>query len=426
MNKKVMIGGIIAIVAISMIAVSILRTTGSTSAFGGGSAYPVKVAGIQKGDISSYISASGVIEEVEKGEVFFDTPLKVLKVLVAEGDKVTKGQKILELDTGSLVSELEKLKTNKGIQELSLNSNVANAEVNRAQSAVNTAERSYNESKKTYTKNKELYASSAISKKELDISENACIQAESALADARAAYKAAVESRSVNKTTAEENMKVMDITIKDLENSMARIAESLVSPIDGVVVTVNVDEGAFTGSMQPTYKIINPEKLQVKAKIKEYDIKNVSVGQNVRITGDAIDKEKNISGKVTAISPVAIVNRTTSGEETVIEVTITVENPDGILKPGLNVTCDVYTVDKKGVIVAPMEMITEDKDGNKLVYVVDTANNAMKETMIKLGINSDMTVEVLEGLKEGDVVILEPQPMYKDGAKVRILEDTEK
>lgn len=426
MNKKVMIGGIIAIVAISLIAVSILRTTGSASAFGGGSGYPVKVAEIQKGDISSYISANGIIEEVEKGEVYFDTPLKVLNVLVAEGDKVTKGQKLLELDTGSMVSELEKLKTNKGIQELSLNSSVSNAEANRAKSTVDTAERAYNDSKKTYDKNKDLYASNAISKSELDISENAVIQAESALSDAREAYKVAVESKNVNKTTAEENIKVMDISIKDLENSIARIAESQLSPIDGVVAAVNVDAGGFTSNMQPVCKIINPDKLQVRAKIKEYDIKNVSVGQKVRITGDAIDKEKNISGKVTAISPVATISRTTSGDETVIEVTITVDNPEGILKPGLNVTCDVYTVDKKGVVVAPMEMITEDKDGNKLVYVVDKENNTMKETMVKLGINSDMTVEVLEGLKEGDVAIIEPQPMYKDGAKIRILEDTEK
>ena len=426
MNKKVVIGSLIGIAAIALITVSIIKNTGSTSAFGGGSAFAVKVAEIQKGDVSSYISANGIIEEVEKGEVFFDTPLKVERVLVAEGEKVTKGQKVLEVDIASLVSELDKLKTNKSIQELSLNSNVADSAVNRAQSAVKNAERNYNDSKKTYTSNKELYASNAISKNELDLSENAYIQSESALADARSDYKVEVESRSINRTTTEENLKIINISIADLETRMEKIGASLVSPIDGVVAALSVEEGAFTSSMQSAFKIINPEKLQVKAKIKEYDIKNISVGQAVRITGDAIDKEKDIPGKVTVISPVAIINRTTSGEETVVEVTITVENTDGVLKPGLNVTCDVYTVDKKGVVVAPMEMITEDKDGNKLVYVVDMENKTMHETMIKLGINSDMTVEVLEGLKEGDLVILGPQPMYKDGAKIRIQEDTKK
>lgn len=422
MRKKVIIGAIIAIAAILLIAAGILKSTGSASVFGDGKAYPVKVEKLQKSDISAYITANGAAEEVEKAEVFFDTPLKVVKVLAAEGNKVTSREKVLEVDISSLYSELEKLRINQDIQKLSLNSGLGDLEVNRAKSAVKNAERSYNDSKKTYLSNKELYDSKVISKKELDMSENVYIQAESALADARSAYDAAVESRSINKATLEKNLKIIELSISDLENKIARIDSAMHSPIDGVVVSVNTEEGAFTGSMQPAYKVINPEKIQIRAKVKEYDIKNVSAGQSVRITGDAIDKDKNISGRIASISPVAVVNRTTSGEETVIEVIISVENPEGLLKPGMNVSCDIYTVSKSGVIVIPMEMITEDKDGNKLVYVVNTENNTMKSVMVKLGINSDMAVEVTEGLKEGDVVIREPQPMFRDGAKVRILE----
>lgn len=428
MNKKLVIGIVVVVLIALMIGANFfMNTEAGASVFGGsGSGYQVRVAAIQKGDISSYISANGVVEEVEKGEVFFDTPLKVLKVLVSEGDRVTSGQQVLEVDTGSMVSELEKLKTNKGIQQLSLNSGVSGAEVNTAQSTVRKAEKAYNDSLDALKKNKDLYASNVISKSELEAAEKAVNTAQSALEDAREAYKVAVERKDVNRTTAEENMKLTDISIKDLETRMAKIAEAVESPMDGVITALNVEAGGYTGNVQSAYKVINPDKLQVRAKIKEYDIKNVAVGQNARITGDAIDKDKIINGKVTAISPVATVSRTTSGEETVIEVTITVDNSEGVLKPGLNVTCDVYTVDRKGVIVAPMEMITEDKDGNKLVYLVDLETKTMKETLIKLGINSDMTVEVVEGLKEGDVVIIEPQPVYKDGAKVRILEDKEK
>ena len=372
MNKKVVIGVIIAIAAIALIAVSVIKSTGSSGAFGGGNAYSVKVAKIEKGNISSYISSSGIVEEVEKSEVFFDTPLKVAKVLVEKGQKVTKGQKILELDMDSINSELEKLKTNKSIQELSLNSKVTGAEVQRADSALKSAERTYNDSKKTYTNNKDLYNASAISKNDLDMSEKAYIQSEAALKDARTAYQTAVESRNINSTTAEENLKITNLTITDLEKRIQKINESVISSIDGVVAQLSVEQGNFTSSMQSAYKIINPDKLQVKAKIKEYDIKNVAVGQIVRITGDAIDKSTEVSGKVSGISPVAVINRTSSGDETVIEVTVTIEGAGNILKPGLNVTCDIYTVDKKGVLVAPMEMITEDKDGNKLVFIINT------------------------------------------------------
>ena len=425
MNKKVLIGIVIVVLIAGMVAANFLMNRdGSAPAFGGGSSFPVKVAAIQKGDISSYITANGVIEEVEKAEVFFDTPLKVEKVFVKKGQKVAKGQEILKLDTSSMVSELEKLKVNKNIQELSLNSKTADSEAERALSALKTAERNYTDSQKTYSSNKELYAANAISRNELDLSENAMVQAENALSDARSAYSIAVENKNVNRSTAEENLKITNLSIADLESRLAKINASVISPMDGVVAAISLEEGAYTNSVESAYKIINPDKLQIKANIKEFDTKNVAVGQLVRITGDAIDKEKKVEGKVFSISPVAIINRTSSGDETVVEVAITLDNPDGILKPGLNVACDIYTVDKKGVIVAPMEMITEDKDGNKLVYVVN--NGVMKETRVKLGINSDMTVEVMEGLKEGDQVVLEPQPTYKDGAKARILEDGKK
>ena len=53
-------------------------------------------------------------------------------------------------------------------------------------------------------------------------------------------------------------------------------------------------------------------------------------------------------------------------------------------------------------------------------------NNTMIQKQVKLGINSDMNVEILEGLKEGDLVVLEPQPMYKDGTKAKILDNEKK
>lgn len=420
MNKKVLTGIIIAIVAVVLITVVVLKSTGSISAFGGGNAYSVKAARIAKSDISSYVSSSGIVEEVEKAEVFFDTPLKVQKVFVGEGRKVTSGQKILDLDMDSLNSELEKLKINKKIQELSLNSTVSGAEADRADSSVKNAERAYNDSKKTYLNNKELYAANAISKNDLDMSEKAYIQSEAALKDARTAYGTAVESRNINRATAEANLNIINLSISDLEKRIQKIDKDMTSPIDGVVAQLNVEEGNFTGSMQSAYRIINPDKLQVKANIKEYDIKNIAVGQTVRITGDAIDKEASVRGKVSGISPVAVVNRTASGEETVVEVTIAIDGAGNILKPGLNVTCDIYTVEKKDVLVAPMEMITEDKDGNKLVFVINTANSTMVQKQVTLGINSDMNVEITGGLKEGDLVVLEPQPMYRDGSKVRL------
>lgn len=427
MNKKLIIGGVIAIATIALIAVSIARTA-SSPVFGGNAGLPVKVAEVKTGEISSYVSSDGVVEEAVKAEVYFDTPMKVNKVLVKKGDAVKKGQKLLELDTDSLSSQLETLKINKNTQEVSLNSKALDAEVERAQNALKSAERNYNDTKKTYENNKALYEANAISKSELDMSEKAFIEADSGingLAGARLNYENALESRKNSKQTAEDSLKVTSLQIDDLEKKLARINADILSPIDGVVAEFNVENGSFTSSMQPAYKVIDPDKLQVKANIKEYDIKNIAAGQNVRITGDAIDKNTEVTGKVTSISPVAVTSMTSSGSETFIEILIGIEGAGDILKPGLNVTCDISTVDKKGVLLVPMEAITPDKDDNNLVYTVDTGNNAVTRKTITLGINSDMNVEVVDGLKAGELVVLSPQPALRDGDKVRV-QKTEK
>jgi HlyD family secretion protein len=425
MNKKVIIGLAVAVVTVGFAAIGITKATGSSTAFGGGSAVIVKTAKIEKGDISSYISSDGKIEEVDKEEIYFDTPLKVSKVLVVEGQKVSKGQQLFEVNLDDLNSQLETLKLNRTAQQTSVDSKALDVEVERASNNLKAAERSYNDSKKTYEDNKALYAAGAISKADLDMSEKAFTEADSGmngLQNAKLSYNTAVESRNNSKSSGVDNLKVMDIQISDLEKKINTIKNDCSSPIDGVVASLGVQEDAFTSSVQPAYRIINPDKLQIRAKVKEFDIKGVAAGQEVRITGDAIDKSREVNGTVKSISPVAVVNTTSSGNETVVEVLITVNDAGDILKPGLNVTCEISTVNRKDALLAPMEAITPDKDDNNMVFVVDEKTMTMMQKKVTVGLNSDMNVEILEGLKEGDLVVIDPQPAYKDGSRVKLSE----
>jgi len=417
MKKKFIIGGIIGISAIVLILAGILRTVSS-----GGNIVKVKTARIEKGDISAYITADGIVEEVEKAEVFFDTPLKVNKVMMEIGQKVKKGQQLMELDLDELNSKLETLKINRNSQQISLDSKALDAEVDRAANNLKIAEKNYNDAKKAYEDNKILYEANAISKAELDMSEKTFIDAESGLKNARLAYNTAVENRDNSIKTGRDNLKVTDLQISDLEKKISQIREQCLSPIDGVVASIGVQEGAYTGTMQSAYKIINSDKLQVRAKVNEYDIKDVSVDQKVKLTGDAIDKETEIFGSVSNVSPVAVTNMTSSGYETVIEVLIRVDGAGDVLKPGLNVTCEIATIDRKDILLAPMDAITPDKDDNLMVFVVDKDTNVIRQRKVTVGINSDMQFEVLEGLEEGDIVVVDPQPSYTDGMRVRIIE----
>lgn len=428
MKKKVIIGGALVILIIAIIAVNVLKSGSSVSTFAAGPAFNVKTQKVEKGNITSTISASGIIEEIEKSEVYIDTPLKIQKINVEKNQKVTKGQKLIELDMDSLNSELEQLKISKTVQQLSKKSVVTQSDTVRALNAVKSAQRAFDDGKKNYENSKSLFSANAISKNELDAAEKAMTEAGIALENAKVAYESSVTGKSVSVETQDQNLKATDLKIADLEKKIKKLNDSMFSPIDGVITEVNVTEGGFTTNVQPAFKLVNPDKLQVKADVKEFDIKSVKAGQNVKITGDAIAREDDVTGKVQSVSSVAKKNRTTSGEETLIEVIVAVEKSNPVLKPGLSVTCDITTNEKNDVLLVPFQMLKEDKDGNKIVYVVDKKDNVMfmHERKIKLGVSSELNAEVLEGLKEGDTVVLDPQPTYKDGSRVKVSNKDEK
>ncbi|HOQ01484.1 MAG TPA: efflux RND transporter periplasmic adaptor subunit [Acetivibrio clariflavus] len=421
--KKGIIILIIVVLVIGGLAVAV-ATFGenfeSVFAFNQGVIYPVKAHKIEKGSISTKVSASGYIEEIEKSEVYIETPLKVNKLLVNVNDKVTKGQKLMELDMDELISQLEKLKIDRNVQKLSLDSPVTEAEIKKAELAVNAAENALADAEKKLAENKKLYEASAITKSELETSEKAVDDAKRALDNAKLTYESAVSSKNVDRRVKEENLKAIDLSIKELEKKIEKLNNSVLSPIDGVIVEVNVQQRAFTNSAMPAFKISNTDKLRIKAKVSEYNMRDVQIGQKVVITGESIDKDGNVFGKVESISPVAKTNVTSGGEEIAVEVFISIEESEVPLKPGLSVTCDIYTNEKDNVLLAPLNIVKEDKDGNMFAYVINE-NNIAVEKKIKFGLVSDVLGEVLEGLNEGDLVTLDPQPTHKDGIKVKVL-----
>lgn len=424
MKKGIIISVIIVllIAGLAGVAITFGKNLESGFTFSQGVIYPVKAHQLEKGSISTKVSASGLVEEIEKSEVYIETPLKVTKLLVDVNDKVTKGQKLMELDMDELISQLEKLKIDRNVQKLSLDSPVTEAEIKRAESAVEAAEVALADAEKKLEENKLLYEASAISKSELDATSKVVDDAKRALDNAKLTYDSAISSKNMDKKVKQETLKATELSIKDLEKKIEKLNNSILSPIDGIIVESNVQQGSFTSSAMPAFKISNTDKLRIRAKVSEYNMRGVQVGQKVVITGEGIDESANVLGKVESISPIAKTNITSGGEEIAIEVIISIDESEVELKPGLSVTCDIYTNEKSNILVAPLNIVKEDKDGNMFAYVINDQNIAV-EKQVKFGLISDMLGEVLEGLEEGDLVILDPQPTHKDGVKVKVLDN---
>lgn len=445
MKKKIIIGCIISTIIIGFVALSIARSSRNTASFGAG--IEVRTGRIEKGSIASYISASGIVEETEKAEVFFDAAVKVEKILVQKNERVVKGEKIIELDLSDLKSQLDQARLNKSVQELAIKKLKATASgkdlakleasVHVAENDVKNARAAYDKSKKAYDDSKALYEAGAISKNELETSQNALTVAEIALNNAKLNYDIAVENLNIAKINyiksstgmeidldvQQKNLEGIMLNIKNLEEKISKIENLTRAPIDGVISELNVTEGAIVSNMQAAFKIINPDKLRILARVSEFNVKFVAEGQRAAIKGDSISKDEEIMGRVVSISPTAVRRMAGNGEETSIEVVISMEGTSKSLKPGFNVTCDIFTAEKDNILVAELGMFEEDKDGNKYAYVVDPENYVMHKKQVELGINSDLHVEVLEGLNEGDIVVIDPQPSFRDGQRVKIKGD---
>lgn len=290
MKKVVKIIIVIAVLG-GLVGLTYLLSGNMEQVFSSSTVYSVKTVEIGKGSISSSVSASGKIEEVDSYDVYIDNPVKVKKLLVEKYQKVSKGQQLVEFDIEDMETELEKLKINKKVQELSQNSPTVDAEIKRAESAVKSAEQALSDAEKKYEDSKKLFEAQAISKSELDMAENAVRDARTALENATVAYNAAVESKDVDQKVKKENLNALILSISDLEKKIQKTKESMFCPFDGIVTEINIQEGAYTSNMQPAFRIVNLDKLKVKAMVNEYNIKDVKVGQKVRITGDAIRED---------------------------------------------------------------------------------------------------------------------------------------
>lgn len=443
MKKKIIIGVSLAVVIVALIAVGVVKNAGSV---GSGAVFAVQTGEIKKGDVSSFISANGTVSEIEKSEVYIDNPVKVTKLYVKQNDTVKKGQKLADIDVDDLNTQLETQKLQKKSQELLLKKaktadttistlNHQN-EITAAEKDVASKQRAYEQALKNRNEKKALFDADAISKVELDSAENTLKDAEDMLGVSKLTLQAKKDaqnetSKTNSKSKAAQQIDIesqqvaiqtTEVAIKDLENKIKKYKAAMFSTMDGVVSQVNVAEGSYTMAGQPVFVVINPDKLEVKLSINEFNAKLMKPGQAVEISGDSIPDTEKVTGKVKSVAPMAKANTTNTGSsETVIPVVISFDSVTPSIKPGITVSCDIKTVDISNVLTVDLDMLGQDKDDSKYVFVISPDKKTMQKKKIELGTTSDMKAELVGGgLKEGDLVVMNPNPAYKDGARIKI------
>lgn len=190
------------------------------------------------------------------------------------------------------------------------------------------------------------------------------------------------------------------------------------SPINGVITSINTKEGAILSTLNPVISVSDLENLIISSFIPESIISNIYQGQNVQISGKAF--EGIIDGKVIKIYPTAEKNDNNAAQ-TFIRVDIHPEK-NNFLKPGINVELEFEKSLTDNSLIIPFDSVMFDEN-NPYVYI-NRMGYAVKK-YVNLGEEFETDVEILDGISENDMLILNPKiKNLKNGSKLSVITES--
>lgn len=372
MKKWLKIIGFLGVLVVALLGVRIFLTNESQPK------YRFVYETVAKRDLRTSISATGTLEPVDQVEIGTQVSGDIAKIHVDFNNKVKKGQILAELDKSKLKATL------------------AQAEI-----SLYAAENDYSYKKKVLERIQKLSENGSASAVELE--------------------------------NAEYDFRSAELSLKRAKNEVAVAKLNLSycvikSPIDGVVLERSVDVGqTVAASMSaPTLFILAKDlsRMRVMASVDEADIGSVQSGQSVEFYVDAfIDEVFYGTVKEVRLNPVTTSNVVT------YTVVIEAENPKHKLLPGMTATCTIVTQEKKDVLSISVKSLkfrpntptppmalgktpsVKMNKSRKESRVFSTKGEKIYPLFLKMGISDGVYTEVLEGLSEGDSVLVAEEPI---------------
>jgi HlyD family secretion protein len=394
-RKRIIIYGSIAAVLVLLIAGGLIAAT-----TGGTKIDPSKLAKVERGDLAKSVVATGKIEPITKVEVKSKASGIVKKLYVDYGDKVTKGQVLAELDRDEIRARVDQARAQLEASTASLDG--TRADLERAK--VDAESPDVPLLKRAYERAQGMAKDGVVSASALD--------------DAEKNFKMALNKQNVAKAQllvlqakigqAQGQMEQDRANLKQLEEQLSYT--TIESPLDGIVLSRDVEIGDAVSSilvLGSTATLVmtlgDTSEVYVKGKVDESDIGKVYLGQPARIKVESF-KDKTFTGKVTKISPMGV----EKDNVTTFEVRVSINNPEGVLKAMMTANAEIILEEHKNVLQIPEGSIIYDKDKNASVEIPDSkAKDGKRKLAVNIGISNGAKTELLQGLKEGDQVVLQ-------------------
>jgi len=302
---------------------------------------------------------------------------RIVKLYAGQGSKVRKGQKLAELESADIdQAEADYLKA---LADAENARRSASAEIKLAQ--------------QTYDRTKALYEKTILPGKNLQ-------SAEHDLEVAKATAENNIAGTKATLTAARRHLLILGLKDSEIDalGTKPGLAAtfSLNSPIDGIVVERNATIGASVGTDATVFKIIDISRVWIDANVFEKDLPRVRNGQPVKLTVPAFPGS-TFSGRV------ILVNSVVDPDSRTVKVRTEVPNPDGRLKPDMFANVEIITDVNSSAISVPQSAVLDD-GGKSVVFVAE--GNSYKKRQVQMGIKNGDRVEIIDGLKAGDQVVV--------------------
>jgi HlyD family secretion protein len=358
-----------------------------------------RMATVERGTMLKSVVATGKVEPITKIEIKSKAN-GIIKALRVDVDTlVNEGDILVELDKEQLLAQLRGAEANL----LAARAALEGAEAQLKKNIVEAEGPDADFARRAFERAESLFAQHLISQSSLDdarsaveVAENKKRAAHSQLAVSQARVAEARAQVAQAKATA-------DRAAEELANATIR------APIRATVLTRDVEIGSPVSSILNlganatlVMTLGDIEQVFVRGKVDEADIGQVRLGQPARIRVETF-KDKVFNGRVTQISPMGV----EKDNVTNFEVRVSIDNPGNELKANMTANAEIVLEEHANSLIVPEAAVTYDAQKRAYVDVADpAARNGRKRTAVKLGVGNGTKVEVLEGLKEGDRVIL--------------------
>jgi len=425
---------------------------------GGDEARKVTVEKVILRDIVETVSASGKIQPEVAIKISPDVSGEIVELPVKEGDRVSKGQLLARILPDIYQSYVDR-------SVAALNSSKAN--VANAKSRLTQVQSQFEKAKMAYERNQKLFNEKLISASEWE-----------GIKSAFEVAKAEVSAGEQSVAAADFGVRSAEASVKEAQDNLRKT--SIFSPVDATISKLNVEKGErvvgtsqFAGTEIMT--LANLNEMEVNVDVNENDIVRVNVGDTSTVEVDAY-LGKKFKGVVTEVANSANTIGVSVDQVTNFTVKIRIlresyeeirdpERPNrAVFNPGMSATVDIMTKRATNVTSIPIQSVTtrdttkgknsvkkdsekmqlEDEDKVKVVEnvrendkledklsecVFVVVDGAVKLRPVEIGIQDNNYIEIIKGLKEGEVVVTGPyssiSKILKDNDKVEVVKKEE-